>query len=191
MEMQRKNPGMAPEDLTRWAQTHVYGIEKDAIGLKLAKAIMQIAGDGSAHCVRGDSIRVHEWQRDFPHLTQAHFANGRFTRILTNPPFGQNLKVSAEHSRLSNLLIARAGRDSYVDLEIGLLFLQRAYDWLTLGGWAGIVLPETYFFSPNYDFIFEWIKPRFKPIVVANVPMDAFQGFCRAKTNFYVFEKIG
>lgn len=24
-----------------------------------------------------------------------------------------------------------------------------------------------------------------------NVPMEAFQGFCRAKTNFYVFEKIG
>ena len=24
-----------------------------------------------------------------------------------------------------------------------------------------------------------------------NVPMEAFQGFCRAKTNFYIFEKIG
>ena len=29
-----------------------------------------------------------------------------------------------------------------------------------------------------------------KPICVANVPMDAFQGFCRAKTNLYVFEKL-
>jgi type I restriction enzyme M protein len=28
-------------------------------------------------------------------------------------------------------------------------------------------------------------------VVVANVPMEAFQGFCRAKTNFYVFGKIG
>ena len=35
------------------------------------------------------------------------------------------------------------------------------------------------------------MKGRLKPLIVANVPMEAFQGFCRAKTNFYVFEKIG
>jgi len=189
-EIQRRNPYMAAEDLTRWAQTHIFGVEKDAIGLKLTKAIMQIAGDGSAHCVRGDSIRVHDWARDFPHLTHPQFANGRFTKILTNPPFGQNLKVSGSDCRLSSLEIAKRGGDTYSDLEIGLLFLQRAYDWLRVGGWVGIVLPETYFFSANYAFVFDWMKTRFRPIVVANVPMDAFQGFCRAKTNFYVLEKI-
>ena len=35
------------------------------------------------------------------------------------------------------------------------------------------------------------MKDRLKPLIVANVPMEAFQGFCRAKTNFYIFEKIG
>jgi type I restriction enzyme M protein len=189
-EIQRRNPYMAAEDLTRWAQTHIFGVEKDAIGLKLTKAIMQIAGDGSAHCVRGDSIRVHDWARDFPHLAHPQFANGRFTKILTNPPFGQNLKVSGSDCRLSSLEIAKRGGDTYSDLEIGLLFLQRAYDWLRIGGWVGIVLPETYFFSANYAFVFDWMKTRFRPLVVANVPMDAFQGFCRAKTNFYVLEKI-
>lgn len=34
------------------------------------------------------------------------------------------------------------------------------------------------------------MKPRIKPVLVLNVPMEAFQGFCRAKTNFYIFEKI-
>lgn len=189
--MQRTNPQMAADDLTRWAQTHIFGIEKDAIGLKLTKAIMQIAGDGSAHVVRGDSIRVHNWPRDFPHLQHAQFANGRFTKILTNPPFGENLKVSANDCRVSQLEISKRGETTYTDMEIGLLFLKRAYDWLREGGWVGIVLPETYFFSTNYGFLFEWMKPRFKPVVVTNIPMDAFQGFCRAKTNFYVLEKIG
>ena len=190
LEIQRRNPYMGIDDLTRWAQTHIFGIEKDAIGLKLTKAIMQIAGDGSAHCVRGDSIRVHNWARDFPHLNHPQFANRRFTKILTNPPFGQNLKVTANDSRLSGLEIAKRGGNAFTDLEIGLLFLQRAYDWLRVGGWVGIVLPETYFFSSNYDFLFDWYNPRLRPVVVANVPMEAFQGFCRAKTNFYVFEKI-
>lgn len=190
MEMQRTHPTMDPEELSRWAQTHIFGIEKDAIGVKLAKAIMQIAGDGSAHCVRGDSVRTHNWSRDFPHLADAKFRNGRFSIIITNPPFGQNLKVSAEDCRLAGLDIAKRGTDNFDDLEIGLIFLHRAYELLRKGGKLGIILPETYFFSPKYLFVFEWMKERLKPLVVANVPMEAFQGFCRAKTNFYIFEKI-
>ena len=163
--------------------------QKDAIGLKVTKAIMQIAGDGSAHCARGDSVRTHLWPGDFPHLT-SDFRNGRFSAIVTNPPFGEELKVSAADARLSKLDIAKASDGTYHDLEIGLMFLQRSYDLLRVEGKVGIVLPETYFFSANYRWLFEWLKPRFRPVVVANVPMDAFQGFCRAKTNFYVFEKI-
>ena len=190
LAMQRTNPQMGVEDLTRWAQTHLFGIDKDAIGVKLTKATMQVAGDGSAHCVRGDSIRVHNWRTDFPHLLQQQFAEGRFTKIITNPPFGENLKVSQSDCRLAQLEIAKRGGSTYTDTEIGLLFLERAWKWLRVGGWVGIVLPETYFFSSNYSFLFEWMKPRLRPIVVANVPMEAFQGFARAKTNFYVFEKI-
>jgi type I restriction enzyme M protein len=190
LEMKRLFPKMSDSDLSRWAQTHIFGVEKDAVGLKLTKAIMQIAGDGSAHCARGDSVRVHKWSADFPHLGSGNYRNGRFTVVLTNPPFGKNLKVSAKDSRLSGLTIASEDSGTFRDLEIGLLFLQRAFELLKKGGKLGIVLPETYFFSPNYKFVTKWIEPRLKPLVVANIPMEAFQGFCRAKTNFYVFEKI-
>jgi type I restriction enzyme M protein len=88
LEMQRTHDTMSPDELSRWAQTHIFGIEKDAIGVKLTKAIMQIAGDGLAHCVRGDSVRVHNWSRDFPHLMDGKFRNGRFSVVITNPPFG-------------------------------------------------------------------------------------------------------
>ena len=188
LEMRRKFPEIKDIDLTKWAQTHIYGIEKDAVGLKLTKAIMQIAGDGSAHCARGDSVRTHQWKSQFPHLCSP-FANGRFSVVLTNPPFGKNLKVSAEDCRLARLSIAKGEGETYRDLEIGLLFLERAYDLVKDNGRIGIVLPETYFFSTNYKFVLDWIKARMKIEAVANVPMEAFQGFCRAKTNFYVFRK--
>lgn len=189
LDMERRHPKMGPE-LSRWAQTHIFGIDKDKVAVKLTKAIMQIAGDGSAHCVRGDSIRTHTWAHDFPHLLGGRFGNGRFSVVVTNPPFGANLKVSAEDARFSELDIAKAASGHYEDLEIGLLFFNRAYELLRKGGRLGIILPETYFFSTNYEYLFKWIKPRFRPRVVANVPMEAFQGFCRAKTNFYVFEKL-
>ena len=187
-EMQRKFPKIGDVNLTKWAQLHLYGIEKDAVGLKLTKAIMQIAGDGSAHCARGDSVRTHIWSKEFPHLPTT-FSNGRFSVVLTNPPFGKNLKVSAKDCRLSGFSIARNEDGTYRDIEIGLVFLERAYDLVKDGGRIGIVLPETYFFSTNYQFVLDWLKSRMKVEVVANVPMEAFQGFCRAKTNFYVFRK--
>jgi len=190
IEMKRRFPKMTDSALSKWSQTHIFGVEKDAIGLKLTKAIMQIAGDGSAHCARGDSVRTHKWATDFPHLSSGTFRDGRFSVVLTNPPFGKNLKVSAKDSRLSGLTIAAQDDGGFRDMEIGLLFLQRAYQLLKKGGRVGIVLPETYFFSPNYRFVTDWIKPRLRPVVVANIPMEAFQGFCRAKTNFYVFEKV-
>ena len=188
LEMQRKFPKIGDANLTKWAQLHLYGIEKDAVGLKLTKAIMQIAGDGSAHCARGDSVRTHIWAKEFPHLPTA-FCNGRFSIVLTNPPFGKNLKVSAKDCRLSGYSIARTVDGTYRDIEIGLVFLERAYDLVKDNGRIGIVLPETYFFSTNYQFVVDWLKSRMKVEVVANVPMEAFQGFCRAKTNFYVFRK--
>jgi type I restriction enzyme M protein len=191
LEMKRRFPKMSEQDLSRWAQTHIFGIEKDAVGIKLTKAIMQIAGDGSAHCARGDSLRTYKWPTDFPHLGSGAFRNGRFSVVLTNPPFGKNLKVDGKDSRLSGLTIAAQPNGSYDDVEIGLLFLERAYQLLRKGGRLGIVLPESYFFSPTYAYVLDWIKPRLRPVLVANIPMEAFQGFCRAKTNFYIFEKIG
>ena len=191
LEMQRRYPDNHA-GIARWAQTNIFGIDKDSIGVKLTKAIMQIAGDGSAHCVRGDSVRKHLWTREYSHLMSNSFDDGRFTVVVTNPPFGAGLTVTAHDARLAGLTIAQSTRSAgWADLEIGLHFLQRAHQLLKVGGRLGIVLPETYFFSPSYDWLFGWLKPRLRPVVVANVPMEAFTPYCRAKTNFYVFHKIG
>lgn len=190
LELQRTRPEISQADLSRWAQRHLHGIDKDAIGVKITKAVMQISGDGSANCAQGDSVRTHLWTKEYPHLLGSTFKDDRFSVVVTNPPFGQNLKVSAKDCRLNKYTIARNGGGSYNDREIGLVFMERAYRLLRVGGRLGIVLPETYFFSTGYAFLFDWLKPRFRPTAVINVPMEAFQGFCRAKTNFYIFEKI-
>lgn len=176
-------------EISRWAQLHLHGIDKDAIGIKLTKAIMQILGDGSAHCVRGDSVLTHTWESKYPHLLTNSFKNGRFTKVFTNPPFGSPLKIKYKDAKKSGLSITEYV-DTGKDIELGLAMFNRCYDLLKDKGKLCIVLPETYFFSPSYKFVRDWVKDRLKPICVANVPMDAFQGFCRAKTNLYIFEKI-
>lgn len=188
IELKDKYPSKEKE-ISRWAQLHIYGIDKDAIGIKLTKAIMQILGDGSAHCVRGDSVLTHTWKTKYHHLLSNSFKNGRFTKVFTNPPFGAPLKVKYTDAKKSGLSIVdyiKTGKD----IELGLAMFNRCCDLLKPGGKMCIVLPETYFFSPSYKYVREWVKDHLKPVCVANVPMDAFQGFCRAKTNLYIFEKL-
>jgi type I restriction enzyme M protein len=68
--------------------------------------------------------------------------------------------------------------------------MERAYRLLMRGGRLGIILPETYFFSSSYRWLPGWLDRRFVLRGFLNIPMEAFQSFCRAKTNFYVFEKV-
>lgn len=171
-----------------WAHRQVFGVDKDSINVKLTRALMVSLGDGSVNVHAGDSIREHRWKTDYPHL-ETPLKDGSFTVVVTNPPFGKNLKVSAADSRANGYTIAKEGKGRYVDLEIGLIFLERSYRLLVKGGRLGIILPETYFFSATYSWLPRWLESRFTLRGVFNIPMEAFQGFCRAKTNFYVFEK--
>jgi type I restriction enzyme M protein len=111
------------DEVVRWAQLALYGIDKDAIAIKLTKAVMQIMGDGSAHCARGDSVATHRWPTEYPHLC-TDYKNGSFHLILTNPPFGAPLKIKRSEAKKAGLSIAdglKAGKD----LELGLAMLDR------------------------------------------------------------------
>lgn len=179
-----------PARLRTWAHRNVYGVDKDSINVKLSRAMMMVMGDGSTHINIGDSLREDRWDRDYPHLTSA-MRSDSFTAVLTNPPFGEKLKITAKDCEANKYSISRAagGGKKYKDLEIGLVFLERAYRLLKTGGRLAIILPETYFFSPSYRYLHEWVDERFIRRGEFNIPMEAFQGFCRAKTNLYVFEK--
>jgi type I restriction-modification system DNA methylase subunit len=184
--------GKALANSRTWAHKQIFGVDKDAINVKLSRAIMVILGDGSANIHVGDSLRKHRWHEDYPTLL-APLKDGQYTVVITNPPFGEKLKISAVDCKRSGFTISNAaaggGQNKYAALEIGLVFLERAYDLLVAGGRLGIVLPETYFFSSTYAWLPKWLESRLVLRGVLNIPMEAFQGYCRAKTNFYIFEK--
>ena len=199
-QIRENNPLIDESSAKGWAQTHLYGVDKDSINVKLTKAMMMIMGDGSAHIYSGDSIKSHNWPSKYPHLTSA-MSPDSYTCILTNPPFGENLKISINDAQLSRLSIcnkpikAKDGTYSFDHTkfearEIGLVFIERCYKLLAVGGRLGIILPETYFFSASYKWLQYWLDERLVLRGMFNIPMEAFQGFCRAKTNFYIFEKV-
>lgn len=189
LSFERSHPQLTEVDRHRWASSHLYGVDRDDINVKLARAIMQIIGDGSANIVVGDSLREHMWEADYPHLPPI-LKDESFTCAITNPPFGRELRLSAKDARLSQYTITRKGGQDHHELEVGLVFLERCHRLLMPGGRLGIVLPETYWFSSSYKWLREWLHDRFILRGMFNVPMEAFQSFCRAKTNFYVLERV-
>jgi predicted RNA methylase len=185
--------------LVKFANDRLYAVDIDPLGTKLTRALMIAARDGSTHVLMGDAIRSQQWKAKFPSLYTALMHRGEispsFTVVITNPPFGEDLKVTAADARAGGYSIAKAaamgGKRDYVDLEIGLVYLELAHKLLQPGGRVGIVLPETYFFSFKYRWLPGWLDGRFKLRGMFNIAMEAFEEFCRAKTNFYVFEKVG
>lgn len=115
----------------------------------------------------------------------------------TNPPFGKGLVINKSDAKFANLEICKHTKTGKKSLEfadkteLGIAFVERSWRLLQNGGRLGIILPETYFFSKSYSWFREWIDEHFILRAALNVHMEAFQGFCRAKTNFYIFEKKG
>jgi N-6 DNA Methylase len=184
--------------LVKFASDRLYAVDVDPLGTKLTRALM-IAARGRTNVLRGDAVRNHQWQARHPDLYANLMHEGEisasFTVVITNPPFGEDLKVSAADARAGGYSIAKAAamekKREYVDLEIGLIYLELAHKLLQMGGRVGIVLPETYFFSFKYRWLPGWLQGRFELRGMFNIAMEAFEEFCRAKTNFYVFEKVG
>lgn len=188
--------GISEKAVTQWAHYNLFGVDRDRTNIKLTRALMVGIGDGSTNAHHGDSLRETKWKGDTNGI-QSVLSDGRYTAVLTNPPFGKDLVISAADAKSSHLEICKHTKgglksDTYASTtELGISFVERAWKVLQNGGRLGIVLPETYFFSKSYQWFREWMDEHFILRGAINVPMEAFQGFCRAKTNFYVFEKIG
>ncbi len=200
LSLKANYPEMDEGDFKGWAQRHLYGIDKDNINIKLTKAIMLTIGDGSTNTCHGDSIRKNEWESKFPNLT-INLKNESFHCILTNPPFGKNIKLSANDGKLNHYEVSHKSinngsnldlaSENYTERELGIVFIEQCRNLLMKGGKLGILLPETYLFSNSYIWLQHWLYTNFELRGIVNIPMEAFQGFCRAKTNLYIFEKKG
>jgi type I restriction enzyme M protein len=186
--------------IVKWANDNLYGADKDPLGVKLTRAVMIAMRDGSTHTLLGDSLRISQWRENYPRLADELGEPGQtevarqFTVVITNPPFGKDLKISGADAKAAGFTITSAaagGKKDHVSLEIGLVFLEMAHRLLQVGGRVGIILPETYFFSYRYRWLPGWLEGRLALRGMLNIPMEAFEEFCRAKTNFYIFEKVG
>ena len=176
-----------------WCTQKLFGMDKDSVSVRLSKAYLSMLGDGSTHVYKADAIRPKRWKSTLSAVIQ----DGAFDVVVTNPPFGTKLKVTGEIGKEEGYTLSRQWRktdgeweetEEYETRDLGLVFLERCIRLFREGGRLAIVLPDTYLFSPSYGWLMKWFS-QYTLTHSINVPIEAFEPHCRAKTSVIVLKK--
>lgn len=187
------NPEQVRSEIKSWSNNKLFAIDKDSVSVRLSKAYLSMLGDGSTHVFKSDAIRFLNWSSQ----VRGAIKEKSFDVVVTNPPFGTKLKVSPSIGREENFELSRdwvhdetgwRPGDDFAERDLGLIFLEKSIRLLNDGGRLAIVLPDTYLFSDSYAWLVQWLS-QFTITHSINVPIEAFEPHCRAKTSIIVIKK--
>lgn len=168
------------------AMQNIFGIEKDSFLAKVAKAYMAIIGDGKGGIYCEDSL---ELPANWKEKTRQQISLGKFDLILTNPPFGKNIKVTgADKLRQYQLAHQFKTEDGKLiqtsklkdDVQPDILFVERCMQLLKDGGKLGIILPETFFHAPRAEYVRKFME-RHNIFFILDLPHNTFRPHNNAK----------
>ena len=136
------------EDQFDWAETYVYGIEKDYRLVKTAKVSCYLHGDGLAKVIHGDGLGDFSTSKDFKDLLKINDKtysqdNKQFDVVISNPPYSVSAFKGLMDEEKSKVAFDLYGRLTDQSSEIECLFIERTKQLLKDGGVAGIILPDT------------------------------------------------
>lgn len=180
------------------ATNNFRGLDKDYFLSKVAKAYMNLIGDGTTGILCEDSLEnPNHWKVE----TQLKIQLETFDILLTNPPFGSKIPVSGEE-KLKQYDLAHqwkknkdeGGWDKHKikDKEAPqILFIERCFQLLKDGGKMAIVLPEGTFGNTDLGYIRKFILERARLIAVIDVPLETFMPNTGTKTSILIVQKLG
>ena len=169
------------EERTATAIKTIFALEVDEFLSKVAKAYMAIMGDGRGGIFCEDSLESPaEWREK----TRQSIALRRFDIVLTNPPFGKEIKVVGE-DKLEQYALAHFWRrnretNTYevtsklrMVMAPQILFVERCLQFLKDGGRLGIILPETFFHAPTLRYFMQFLSAH-NLIWIVDLPHNTF-----------------
>jgi type I restriction enzyme M protein len=181
----------------RAAIKNIRGSDKDSFLSKVAKAYMAIIGDGRGGVFCENSLDNPEnWKT----ITQESIQLGHFDIVVTNPPFGQKLKID-DSSILKKYSLGHKWTQTKKDGVFvksnqvqatqapQILFIERCLQLIRQGGRIGIIAPESMFCNPSHRYIVQYIKSVARIKAIISLPEELFQPYTHAKTCAVIIEK--
>ncbi|MGL4346863.1 MAG: N-6 DNA methylase [Chitinophagaceae bacterium] len=169
------------EEKTATAINCIRGIEKDNFLSKVAKAYMAIVGDGKGGIFCEDSL---EQPKQWKAKTHQNIELGKFDVLLTNPPFGKDIKVVGDE-KLKQYTLAKGHNNNAPQV----LFIERSLQLLKDGGRMGIILPETFFHAPRSKAVMDFIREKNNITWLIDLPHNTFRPHNNAKCVILILKK--
>jgi len=156
-----------------FAQNNLFGIEINDSIARVAKMNMIIHDDGHTNVIGFDALE------DVGKMTEKNrgFEKNRFDVIVTNPPFGANVKRS-EHPYLEKFALGQNGKKSRDNQKTEILFIERCIDFLKPGtGRMAIVLPDGILTNSTLQYVRDFLMEKTQIQAVISLPQFAFTHF--------------
>jgi len=173
----------------------IRGIEKDNFLSKVTKAYMIIIGDGKSGIYCEDSLEQPEkWNEQ----TKQNVKLGQFDVLLTNPPFGKDIKIVGKDKLRQYNLAYRWKKENGEFIKTNklkseevpqILFIERSLQLLKDGGRMAIILPETFFHAPKVRYVLEYIIENNNLMWIIDLPHNTFRPHNNAKCLAAIIEK--
>ncbi|WP_425379891.1 restriction endonuclease subunit M [Spiroplasma endosymbiont of Stenodema calcarata] len=185
------------EEKMEVALNKIRGIDKDYFLTKVAKAYMAILGDGKSGIFCEDTLEnINTWD----YKTRIKIDKGKFSILLTNPPFGSKIPVRGEEKLKQYELAYKWKKDKKSGIwskgklnekeAPQVLFIERNIQLLKEGGKMAIVLPDGIFGNDTFAFIRNWIKNQGRILGIIDLPIETFQPNTSTKTSVLIFQKL-
>ncbi len=191
------NEANLKEEKMEVALNKICGLDKDYFLSKVAKAYMAILGDGKSGIFCEDSLdNPNNWHD----RTKIKISKGKFSILLTNPPFGSKIPVRGEEKLKQYDLAYKWSQDKKTGEWVKgklkekespqVLFIERDIQLLADYGKMAIVLPDGVFGNDTFGYIRNWLKNQGRILAIIDIPVETFQPNTSTKTSILIFQKL-
>ncbi|MEA4899341.1 MAG: N-6 DNA methylase [Eubacteriales bacterium] len=148
-----------------------FGLDINPFLVRTAQMNLVMHGDGSTNIFRVDSARSPgEWSEE----ARRKVPYGKIDVVLTNPPFGSEVKIDDRHILDQYELTTWETESPRSWLPAEQLFVETAMKILREGGFLGIVLPDGILNNPGLKFLRSWLLSRGRIIATIDLPKETF-----------------
>jgi type I restriction enzyme M protein len=185
------------EEKMEVALNRIRGLDKDYFLAKVAKAYMAIIGDGRSGIFCEDSLEAPtNWQEK----SRLKIDMGKFSVLLTNPPFGSKIPVRGEEKLKQYQfgykwkLDKASGRWVKTEKlkeqeEPQVLFIERCLDLLKDGGRMAMVLPSGILGNEQEKYLRQFIQEKGNLFAIVELPFETFSPNVTINTSVLFVQK--
>lgn len=150
---------------------NLYGTDINPFLVRTAQMNLVMHGDGSTNVHRASSLlRPGEW----PEEARRAVPFGSMDVVITNPPFGDEVRVDDAHVLAQYQLSQWGAENRRSSMPAEQLFLEAGMNFLKPGGFMGVVLPDGILNNPGLAFLRDWLIRRSKIIASVALPKETF-----------------